>query len=145
MVHTKDLSYFSRLADHETFARLATVETHRRGTDRAGLVCAVVDGADWEQKFIDMHCPKAVRILDWDHAAEHVAEAGQAVFGVGTAAAAQWLEMQVHELKHGEPERVLGKLRGLGEELAAQSGRGQAQEAVRASLEYLEKRREQIR
>src|SRR2546427_3308097 len=30
-VHTVDLSYFSRLADHETFGRLATVATERRG------------------------------------------------------------------------------------------------------------------
>ena len=41
-VHTTALSYFSRLADHETFGRLATVETHRRGTETAGVVCAVV-------------------------------------------------------------------------------------------------------
>jgi hypothetical protein len=143
-VHTRDLSYFSRLLDHESFARLATVETHRRGVENAGLVCAVVDGADWEQKFIDLHCPGAVRILDWAHAAEHIAKAGQAIFGVGTAAA-QWLGVQLHELKHSDPEKLLGKLRGLREELAAQGGRGEAQEAVRSALEYLEKRREQIR
>ena len=51
-IHTTHLSYFSRLADHDTFGRLATVETHRRGTETAGVVCAVVDGAEWEQGFI---------------------------------------------------------------------------------------------
>src|SRR5207237_1002855 len=51
-VHTTALSYFSRLTDHETCGRLATVETHRRGTETAGVVCAVVDGAEWEQGFI---------------------------------------------------------------------------------------------
>src|SRR2546426_7740775 len=35
-VHTTALSYFSRLADHETFGRLATVETHQRGSQTAG-------------------------------------------------------------------------------------------------------------
>ena len=45
VVHTKDLSYFSRLADHERFARLATVETHRRGVEKAGLVC----GSGWSR------------------------------------------------------------------------------------------------
>lgn len=147
-VHTTDVSYFSRLADHETFARLATVETHRRGTENAGLVCAVVDGADWEQKFIDLHCPNAVRILDWGHAAEYVAKAAQAAYGPGTAATSQWLEIQLHELKHGDPQNVLGKLRGLRDELAAQveaGGTSQALETVRGSLEYLEKRQEQIR
>jgi hypothetical protein len=70
-VHTQELSYFSRLADHETFGRLATVETHRRGTEKAGVVCGVVDGAEWEQKFLDLHRPDAVRILDFRHAANY--------------------------------------------------------------------------
>ena len=53
------LSYFSRMMDHQSFARLATVETHRRGTERAARVCAVMDGAEWQQKFIDLHRPDA--------------------------------------------------------------------------------------
>ena len=59
------VSYFSRLADHQTFTRLATVETHRRGVETAGVVCGVVDGADWCQQFFDTHRPDAVRILDF--------------------------------------------------------------------------------
>ena len=58
--HARELSYFSRMMDHQSFARLATVETHRRGTARAERVCAVMDGA-WQQKFIDLHRPDAVR------------------------------------------------------------------------------------
>ena len=38
-VHAQDLSYFSRTADHQSFGRLAVVETHRRGTEGAGKVC----------------------------------------------------------------------------------------------------------
>ncbi len=90
-VHAKEMSYFSRMTEHQSFARLATVETHRRGTERAGKVCAVVDGAEWAQKFIDLHRPDAVRILDWCHAAEYLAKAGQAALGAGTAAASEWL------------------------------------------------------
>ncbi len=37
---------FSRMTDHRSFGRLAMVETHRRGTESAGKVCAVMDGAD---------------------------------------------------------------------------------------------------
>lgn len=147
-VHTKDLSYFSRLADNETFARLATVETHRRGTEKAGIVCAVVDGADWEQKFIDLHCSDAVRILDWGHATGYVAKAAQAVFGAGSAATSEWLAEQLHELKHGDSQKVLGKLRGLRDQLAAQVKNGvacEALETVTTSVEYLEKRQGQIR
>lgn len=147
-VHSEELSYFSRLADSETFARLATVETHRRGVETTGKVCAVNDGAEWEQKFVDLHRPDAVRILDWGHGSEYVAAAGQAVFGAGTTACEQWLKVQLHELKQGDPRKVLGKPRGLRDELALQIGDGQESEALKsvvASLQYLEKRQEQIR
>ena len=68
MVHTEQLSYVSRLTDAETCGRLALVETHRRGTETAKTVCAVHDGAEWIQGFVDLHRPDAVRILDFPHA-----------------------------------------------------------------------------
>lgn len=141
-VHTTAVSYFSRLADQATFTRLALVETQRRGVETAGTVCGVVDGAEWEQTFLDVHRADAVRILDWAHAAGYVASTGQAVFGAGTGEAAQWIATQIHELRHGEPEVVLGKLRGLQEDLALQGG--EALETMQTSLAYLEKRQDQI-
>jgi hypothetical protein len=149
-VHTTDLSYFSRLADHETFGRLATVETHRRGTETAGVVCAVVDGADWEQGFIDLHRPDAVRILDWGHAVEYLAASAQAAYGVGTVRAETWLAQQRHTLTHADPQTVLTALGALREEVvAAGSPASAAAETAPAavitrSLEYLEKRVAQI-
>ena len=142
----REMTYFSRMTDHQSFARLATVEIHRRGTERAGRVCAVMDGAEWQQKFIDLHRPDAVRILDWCHGAEYLAKAGQAAFGSGTPEASEWLGIQLHQLKHGEPQRLLGNLRELYRELSEGRERDSgALQAVKASLEYLEKRREQIR
>ena len=144
--HARDLSYFSRMADHQSFGRLAAVETHRRGTETAGKVCAVVDGAEWQQGFIDLHRPDAVRILDWCHGAEHLSKAGQAAFGAGTAAASEWLGVQLHQLKQGEPEEVLRSLRALCRDMAPGQGTGDgAFKTVKGSLEYLEKRRAQIR
>jgi hypothetical protein len=69
VVPTTELSYFSRLAEAEDFTRLATVETQRRGSERAETVCAVNDGAEWIQGFIDVQRHDAVRILDFSHAA----------------------------------------------------------------------------
>ena len=40
-------------------------------------------------------------------------KAGQAVFGTGPAAVSDWLGDQLHELKHGDPQKVLGELRRL--------------------------------
>lgn len=142
-VHTEDLSYFSRLADAETFTRLATVETHRRGVESAGVVCGVVDGADWCQGFLDLHRPDAVRVLDFAHAVEHLSTAAQATFGAGSAASAVWLQQQRHELKHADPAQVLAALRTLPVEAAAEPAAAAAARAE--TLGYLEKRREQLR
>jgi hypothetical protein len=118
-VVTSDLSYFSRLADHETFTRLALVETHRRGTETAGTVCAVSDGACWIQSCIDHHRPDAVRILDWPHAVSYVAAIAKAVYGLDTPAAAVWLARQKETLLHGDPALLLTHLAHLLADLTA--------------------------
>lgn len=142
VVHTQGISYFSRCTDHLTFSHLAFLETHRRGTATAGKVLGIVDGAEWEQGFLDDHRKDAVRILDWGHAAEHLAQAGQALFGAGTAQVSEWLDQWLHELRHGDPTRVLAELR---QQLAAFAGADKAREEARGHLRYLEERREQIR
>jgi hypothetical protein len=145
VVHTTDLSCFSRLAEAESFERLALVETHRRGTETARQVCAVTDGAEWEQRFIDWHREDAVRILDFSHAAEYIAAAGQAVLGEGTPLFQAWLKDTLHELKHGQPEKVLTTLRDMQAEVSARGPGGEtAGETIQKSLTYLEKRQEHL-
>ena len=80
--HTTNLTYFSRLADAETFTRRAYVEAHQRGTESAGVVCAVQDGAEWLQGLVDVLRPDAVRILDFPHAVEHLTAAAQPSLGI---------------------------------------------------------------
>lgn len=144
--HATDLSYFSRLADHATFARLATVETHRRGVETAGVVVAVSDGAAWAQAFVDEHRPDAVRILDWCHAAGYLGKVASACFGAEAERARQWLAAQTRELLEGDPEKVLGKLRGLRDAVARAAGdEGAAKRAaLDTALAYLEARRAQL-
>jgi hypothetical protein len=110
--HTTDLTYFSRLADAETFTRHAHVEAHRRGTETAAVVCAVQDGAEWLQGLADVLRPDAVRILDFPHAIEHLTAAAQPVLGMGTPELKAWLDEQAHTLKHAADgaRRVLAAL-----------------------------------
>ena len=61
--HACDVSYFSRLTDADTFTREAWVELHRAGVATARTVVGVMDGADWEQTFLDVHRP--VRSAFW--------------------------------------------------------------------------------
>jgi hypothetical protein len=85
-VRLRQLSYFARVSDAETFGRQALGELHRRGLERARAVAAVQDGAVWLQGFMDFHRPDALRILDWPHAAQRLTAIAEPLFGVGTAA-----------------------------------------------------------
>jgi hypothetical protein len=144
VVRTTELSYFSRLAEAETFTRLATVETQRRGTERAETVCAVQDGAEWIQGFIDVQCQEAVRILDFSHAAGYVAQVGQAVLGEGTPEFQTWLATTLHELKHDSPDQVLQTLRNMQRELEGGTTSPDTLDTVHTAVQYLEKRRSQM-
>lgn len=133
VVHSHSLSYFSRLADAETFQRLALVETHRRGVEKAGLVVAPTDGAVWIQGFLDYHRRDAQRILDFPHAAEYVATIGTAVGKPESPEFDAWLKASLHTLKHKGAGALLPELRMHVAQHAAETDLAEA-------LAYLEKR-----
>jgi hypothetical protein len=137
------LSYFGRRANHATFARAALVETHRRGTETAGVVVGITDGAPWCQEFLDYHRPDAVRILDFAHASGYLQAAATAVFGAGSDAAETWLAAQTHELKHGAAAQVVAALAALPTTTAADPTAARAAQA--RAVGYLEPRQEQTR
>lgn len=137
LIHTTDLSYFSRLTASTTFAELALAELHRRGIETAGRVGAVVDGADWCQSFIDYHYSEAVRILDLPHAAEYLTAIGQTLGEGGPLLSAANLQRLRDELRDTGPERVLAELRGV---VATQP----ANPDLRTNLAYLHKRQAQM-
>ena len=141
-VRCEELSYFARLCDAERFIALAAGEVHRRGVETAGRVALVVDGAEWEQRFGETHCPGAVHILDFGHGAQRLSDAAAAAWGTPETAQA-WAAAQRAELREGTPEAVLAALRALplaDAPDAAEAGRGQAE-----TLGYLEPRLGQMR
>jgi hypothetical protein len=133
-VHTTALSYCSRLADVERFNEAVLLELQRRGVENAGQVAAVSDGAEWIQGFVDLHCPQAVRILDFAHAAERVALLGQTLAPNDP----DWLTRHLHDLKHTGPEPLLAQWQ------AFVAKEPQAPPEVAEALAYLDKRRAQV-
>jgi hypothetical protein len=134
---TQQLSYFSRLVDAQHFQHLAHAELHRRGIEACAQVAAVMDGADWQQGFVDYHRPDAVRILDFPHAAQRITGVGQMLFGEGTPACHQWIEPRLHQLKHEGPGNLLEELRTLQQQHPAST-------LLQENLAYLEKRVNQM-
>lgn len=132
-VHVHDLSYFSRMTDAETFADLAEVEMRRRGVSQAKEVAAVMDGADWLQRFLDLHRPDAVRILDFPHAVQHLNLLLQALQFAGMELPADLLARLLHRLKHGGPRLLMRLLERLPSHIRQLEG-------VREHVGYLCKR-----
>jgi hypothetical protein len=93
-------------------------------------VAALSDGAEWIQGFVDLHCPQAIRILDFAHAVEHAALLGQTVVPDDPTR----LAPRLHRLKHVGPEPVLTALREQAAALA------QPPPLVPEALTYLDKR-----
>jgi hypothetical protein len=137
VVPTHNRSYFSRLSDAETLERLTLGELHRRGLERASQVAAIADGAEWIQGFVDYHCPEAVPILDFEHAAERICQIGEVVLGAGHASLAAWQTRQLHHLKHSGPTDLVTKLTTFAAEHLEVP-------QVAENLAYLEKRLLQI-
>jgi hypothetical protein len=132
----KELSYFSRLTKAASFTRQALVETHRREVGEGRQVALVSDGAEWIQGFGDFHCPGAVRILDFPHAAGYMGEIGRGLFGEASSMADEWQREQRHRLKHEGAGPVLEDMRVLVQ------GR---ETDLSKPLAYLEKREAQMR
>jgi hypothetical protein len=136
-IHTRNLSYFSRKVSAQEFQRQALVEIQRRGIENAKEVTAVMDGADWEQSFVDFHCPQALRILDFAHAAEHINQIGEYLHGEHTPESQTWLKEHLHRLKHEGPDKLLIEVQKL------QRKYPNAQ-AISSNLAYLKKRKAQM-
>jgi hypothetical protein len=136
-VHARNLSYFSRKVNAQEFQRLALVEVQRRGVENARSVAAVMDGADWEQNFIDFHCPQAVRILDFAHAAGHINQIGEYVHGEHTLESQAWLKERLHLLKHEGPDALLNEFETL-------QRKHPDIQVISSNLAYLKKRKAQL-
>ncbi len=104
---TTQLTYFARMAPAATFADQASAEVRRRGIERAKDVCAIQDGAEWIQGFVQSHRHDALRILDFAHAASYVSEIADKVRESGGHLPAKWVDGVLHRLKHEGPARVL--------------------------------------
>jgi hypothetical protein len=82
-------------------------EVRRRGIERAKEVCAIQDGAEWIQDFVQSHRHDALRILDFAHAASYLSEIADKVRDAGGRLPPKWGDEVLHRLKHEGPTRVL--------------------------------------
>jgi hypothetical protein len=100
-------SYRAVLGDKETFATALKVELARRRVQNADKITTVNDGAEWIWDLVHSCLPtRRVEVLDWPHAMQNLAKAGNAAFGEGSEEARAWLAQRETELWNGERMRV---------------------------------------
>lgn len=110
-------SYCVGLEQAEDFWYRVYAEACRRGLGGLAVVLVVVlgDGADWiwryARQFVALGSVQVVEIVDIFHAFEHLWTVANAVFGAGSATAAEWVKLLKGKL---EKEGVKPVLEALG-------------------------------
>ncbi|MGC8946029.1 MAG: hypothetical protein ACP5N6_07715, partial [Anaerolineae bacterium] len=67
-------------------------------------------GAAWIWNLVEEHFYDSYPLVDWYHAAEHLAAAANALWGEGTAEAQRWLKSQETVLYQGHALRIARQL-----------------------------------
>jgi len=95
------------------FSQAVRHEALRRGLARAKTVYLVMDGAVWLWDLAEDCFKTAVKTLDFHHAREHLNTIAEALYGIGTQRAKDWLAQQVESVRHGDEALVVNRLEEL--------------------------------
>ena len=102
--------YLASLADGTQFGPQLAVAAHQSGVAFAREVIFLADGAPWLWQIAAAQFPRAIQILDYYHASEHLYTVAHARFGEGTAAAQAWVQARQAELLADQVRAVLGAI-----------------------------------
>ena len=122
------------ICDWETFARHVYAEALRLGLRKVGRVVVIGDYADWIDRLQSECFPGAIRIADFWHTCEYLAEAAREAHGEGTAATRKWLHVVRGKLRRGQLAAVRRALQAL-----------PAGESRTAAMRYLRKHHKKMR
>lgn len=95
------------------FGQAVRDEAMRRGLARAKTVYLVMDGAVWLWDLAEDRFKLAVKTLDFHHAREHLNTIAEALYGIGTQRAKDWLAQQVEAVRHGDEALLVHRLEEL--------------------------------
>ena len=105
--------YLATRKGPEVFSEFVYMEAVRMGLFRAREVLFVADGAVWIWNIAKDRFTYAKGVLDFYHASSHLWSVANQLFGEGTQEARTWVAPLIHQLRHGEHDRVLKTLSDL--------------------------------
>jgi hypothetical protein len=110
MAHAVHNSYVAHLGGPDVFGEMVFAEARRRGWEQAQDTQVVADGAVWIWNQADLHFGRSRQLVDWYHAAQHLANAARVFKGEGTPAFQRWFNSRETALYQGHAARIAGEL-----------------------------------
>ncbi len=117
MAHAVRNSYVAHLGGPDAFGEMVFAEARRRGWERAQDTQVVADGAAWIWNQADLHFGASRQLVDWYHAAQHLANAARVFKGEGTPAFQLWFNSRETALYQGHAARIACELEQAATEL----------------------------
>ena len=138
-VRIKRAEYLATLERVEPFGESVYTAAYDRGVENAEEVIALGDGAPWIWRSFAHHYPKAVQVLDFYHASEHLNEVARAWHGEGTEKAKLWVEAREIDLLSDCVETVIRSIQSW------RAADEESREIRRKNLMYFETNKERMR
>jgi hypothetical protein len=132
--------YVGRFCNSQEFGWHMWLAGCRCGLREALEVVYLGDGAGWVRSEHERHFHRAVFIIDWYHASEHVWDCGKVLFREGTEATDRWVHQRLSLLWEGQTRLLLEDLRQQ-----YSRHRGGKREALDDLCRYISANEEQMR
>lgn len=110
-VQARDIEHVATMGNAEAIGDRLYALAFKRGVEKADDVVVLADGGRWIWKQARENFPRALQILDFYHASEHLGEIARTWHGAGTAKAQKWLQKCEVDFLEGRFERVMRSIR----------------------------------
>jgi hypothetical protein len=111
-LRAKNLRYFCDIIEAEEFGKLLWATGCSLNADLSHELIFLGDGAVWIWNLVSRYYPRAVQIVDWYHAEEHLETVAAAAFADPQERSC-WLEDVTQALWEGRVEQVINACRAL--------------------------------
>jgi hypothetical protein len=126
------------------FGAAVQAEALRRGLGRAKTVYLVMDGAVWLWELASDRFGETIKTLDFHHAREHLNTIAEALHGIGTQRAKDWLAQQVKSVRHGAEALVVNRLEDLLKSQAQAKRPAKIRKTITREVKYFRTHRNHI-
>lgn len=105
-IQAKNIAYYCDITEADNFGSLLWATGVQRHAPIAKEIIFVADGAEWIWNLVQTHYPKAVQIIDWFHAVEHLTPVAERMTG-SAAERSAWLKGVRDDLWEGRLDAVI--------------------------------------